>query len=102
MGKPLLHHFWATHHQDPLGKIINSANSDKHKTESQKQYDTGHELQEVFEGTRKLTSTLMFQSGGTLNKTALDVTVGYTNAIKQKLDEKDEIRAVKRLKLAVQ
>jgi len=62
-----------------FGKIIDSADSEKQKAEQQRCQDTGRKLEEVYDGTRKLTSTLCFQVGGVLDEAMLNAVTTYKN-----------------------
>jgi hypothetical protein len=77
---------------------MDSADTERQKAVRQKRKDIGRKLQEVYDGSRKMTSSICFEDGGVLNEDAMNAVMSYNNSKKREREEKDEQKAVKRRK----
>jgi hypothetical protein len=84
-----------------FGKLIDSANNEELKAQRKRSNQTGRKLKEVYEGTRKMTSSLCFGDGGILNEAMLNAVVAYNSTRKREKVEKDERLAVKHQKVCI-
>jgi hypothetical protein len=50
----------------------------------------GQKLQEVYDGSRKMTSSICFEDCGVLNEDAMNAIMSYNNSKKREREEKDE------------
>mmetsp|Transcript_27692 Transcript_27692/g.50149 ORF Transcript_27692/g.50149 Transcript_27692/m.50149 type:complete len:121 (+) Transcript_27692:867-1229(+) len=78
-----------------FGRLMDSADTERQKAVRQKRKDIGWKLQEVYDGSRKMTSSICFEDGGVLNEDAMNAVMSYNYSKKREREEKDERKAIK-------
>lgn len=73
-----------------FGRLMDSADTERQKAVRQKRKDIGRKLQEVYDGSRKMTSSICFEDCGVLNEDAMNAIMSYNNSKKREREEKDE------------
>jgi hypothetical protein len=63
----------------------------------QKRKDIGWKLEEVYDGSRKMTLWICFEDGGVLNEDAMNAVMSYNNSKKREWEEKDEQKQLRML-----
>ena len=81
-----------------FGRLIDSAETERQKAARKKRKDVVRKLEEVYDGTRKMTSSICFEDGGILNEDAMIAVMSYNSSKKREREKKDERKAVKRRK----